>query len=146
MTVVATASSGGGLADYGVFKDERVFTVYIPMKRSPEDEDPTWTLQYSLLKRDATEGAGDQAVLAPQPVVREWPQLPADLEKKYAQRQVVLLAIVDKEGRISQISVKQTPDTRVSEPLVQALNKWVFRPAQLNNQPVAVKVLIGIPL
>jgi len=26
------------------------------------------------------------------------------------------------------------------------LSKWVFRPAQLNNQPVAVKVLLGIPL
>jgi hypothetical protein len=146
MTVVATASSGGGLEDYGVFQDERVFTVYIPMKRSPEDEDPTWTLQYSLLKSDATEVVGDQAVLAPQAVVREWPQVPADLEKKYAQRQVVILAMVDKEGKVSHISVKQTPDVRVSEPLVQALSKWVFRPAQLNNQPVAVKVLLGIPL
>jgi len=29
---------------------------------------------------------------------------------------------------------------------VQGGGKWVFRPAQLNNQPVAVKVLIGIPL
>ena len=28
----------------------------------------------------------------------------------------------------------------------QALSKWVFRPAQLNGQPVAVKVLLGIPL
>jgi hypothetical protein len=42
--------------------------------------------------------------------------------------------------------VKQTPDVRVSDPIVQALSKWVFRPAQLNNQPVAVKVLLGIPL
>ncbi|MCU1309702.1 MAG: hypothetical protein JWO20_827 [Candidatus Angelobacter sp.] len=146
MTVVATASSGGGLADYGVFADERVFTVYIPMKRSPEDEEPTWTLQYSLLKSDTTEVVGDQAVLAPQPVMREWPQLPADLEKKYAQRQVVILAIVDKEGKVSHVSVKQTPDARVSNPIVEALNKWVFRPAQLNSQPVAVKVLLGIPL
>jgi hypothetical protein len=31
-------------------------------------------------------------------------------------------------------------------PIVQALSKWLFRPAQLNNQPVAVKVLVGIPL
>jgi hypothetical protein len=34
----------------------------------------------------------------------------------------------------------------VSNPIVEALNTWVFRPAQLNNQPVAVKVLLGIPL
>jgi hypothetical protein len=146
MTVVSTASSGGGLGDYGVFNNERVFTVYLPMKRSPEAEDPTWTVQYSLLKSDGVEVVGDQAVLAPQPAMREWPQLPADLERKYAQRQVVLYAIVDKDGKISHVSVKQTPDPRVSEPIVDALMKWVFRPAQLNNQPVAVKVLLGIPL
>jgi hypothetical protein len=34
----------------------------------------------------------------------------------------------------------------VSNLIVEALNKWVFRPAQLNNQPVAVKVLLGMPL
>ena len=146
MTVVSTASSGGGLEDFGVFADERVFTVYVPMKRTPDAEDPTWTLQYALLNADSSQSAGDQQVEAPTAVMREWPQLPPELEKKYAQRQVVIYAVVDKEGKVSHLSVKQTPDTRVSEPIVQALSKWVFRPAQLNNQPIAVKVLLGIPL
>jgi hypothetical protein len=146
MTVVSTASSGGGLEDYGVFDDERVFTVYIPMKRAPEEADPTWTLQYAMLKEDGVAAAGQQGLLAPMPVMREWPQVPADLEKKYAQRQVVVFAVVDKEGKVTRISVKQTPDVQVSDPIVRALSKWVFRPAQLNNQPVAVKVLLGIPL
>jgi len=42
--------------------------------------------------------------------------------------------------------VRLTPDTRLNDPIVQAFHKWVFRPAPLNNQPVAVKVLLGIPL
>jgi outer membrane biosynthesis protein TonB len=78
--------------------------------------------------------------------MREWPQFPPELEKKYAERQVVISAIVDKDGKVAHISVKQTPDERMSNPIVIALSKWVFRPAQLNNQPVAVKVLLGIPL
>src|SRR6266568_4968858 len=146
MTVVSTASSGGGLEDFGVFENERFFTVYIPMKRTPEAEDPTWTLQYALLKDDSTVVVGDQQVVAPSAVMREWPELPADLEQKYAQRQVVISAVVDKQGKVSHVAVKQTPDVRISDPIVQAFNKWVFRPAQLNNQPVAVKVLLGIPL
>jgi hypothetical protein len=32
---------------------------------------------------------------------------------------------------------------RVSNPIVQALSKWVFRPAQLKGQPVAVKGAVG---
>ena len=146
MTVVSTASSGGGLEDFGVFDNERVFTVYVPMKRTPDAEDPTWTLQYALLKDDSASVQGDQQVVAPSAVMREWPQFPADLEKKYAQRQVVIYAVVEKDGKVGHIAVKQTPDPRVSDPIVQALSKWVFRPAQLNNQPVAVKVLLGIPL
>ena len=146
MTVVSTASSGGGLEDFGVFDKERVFTVYVPMKRTPDAEDPTWTLQYALLKDDSNSAEADQQVVAPSAVMREWPQFPPDLEKKYAQRQVVIYAVVEKDGKVARISVKQTPDPRMSDPIVQALSKWVFRPAQLNGQPVAVKVLLGIPL
>jgi hypothetical protein len=145
MTVVSTASSGGGLEDFGVFDNERVFTVYIAMKRTPEDADPTWTLQFALLQAAARAG-GDPQIAAPSAVMREWPEIPADLEKKYAQRQVVIYAVVDKEGKVSRVSVKQTPDVRVSDPIVVAVNKWVFRPAQLNGHPVAVKILLGIPL
>src|SRR5215469_16084854 len=144
MTVVSTASSGGGLEDFGVFDDERVFTVYVPMKRSPEEADPTWTMQYALTKDEAGSGAGQ--VLAPSPVMREWPEVPAELEKRYTQRQVVISAIVDKEGKVSHVVVKQTPDPRVSDPIAHALAKWVFRPAKVNNQPVSVKILLGIPL
>jgi hypothetical protein len=54
--------------------------------------------------------------------------------------------MVDKEGKVSQVAVKRTPDRRVSDPIAQALTKWVFRPAQVNGQPTGVKVLIGIPL
>ena len=42
--------------------------------------------------------------------------------------------------------VKRTPDPRVSDPIAAALKKWVFHPALVNNQPVSVKILLGIPL
>jgi hypothetical protein len=144
MTVVSTASSGGGLEDFGVFRDERIFTVYIPMKRTEEEEDPTWTLQYALQDESADNPVGQ--VLAPMPATREWPEVPADLQQKYAKRQVVISALVDKEGKVSQVTVKRTPDPRVSTPIVHAFGKWTFHPAEVNSQPVAVKVLIGIPL
>jgi hypothetical protein len=142
MTIVATASSGGGLQDFGVFENERVYTVYIPMQRTPQEADPTWTLQYAL----AGSSSGDGQLIAPSPVIREWPQIPADLEKRYSQRQVVIYAMLGADGKLTHISVKQTPDAQVSAPIAQALGKWVFRPAQMNNQPVAVKILVGIPL
>lgn len=144
MTIVATASSGGGLADYGVFENEHVYTVYVPMQRTPQEADPTWTLQYALDDPHASDDQGQ--LVAPSPVMREWPQIPADLEKAYAQQQVVIFGVLGTDGKLTHLSVKQTPDVHVSTPIEKALAKWVFRPAQLNNHPVAAKILIGIPL
>lgn len=144
ITIVATASSGGGLQDFGVFENERVYTVYIPMQRTQKEEDPSWTLQYALAANSVD--AGNAQLIAPSPVMREWPQIPAELEKRYSHYQVVVYALLGADGKLSQISVKQTPDVHVSTPIVQALSKWVFRPAQMNNQAVAVKILLGIPL
>lgn len=143
MTIVATASSGGGLADFGVFENQRVYTVYIPMQRTPQEADPTWTLQYAL---DSQPGSEDGQLIAPSPVIREWPQIPPELSKTYSQQQVVIYAILNTEGKLTHISVKQTPDAQVSTPIEKALAKWVFRPAQLDNKPVPVKILVGIPL
>jgi hypothetical protein len=53
---------------------------------------------------------------------------------------------VGKDGEVSQVSVKRTTDPRVSDPIANVLKKWVFRPAQVNNQPASVKILLGIPL
>ncbi|MGH7536331.1 MAG: hypothetical protein ACREMG_12250, partial [Gemmatimonadales bacterium] len=61
LTIVATAASGGGLRDYGVFRNESVFTVYIPMTHSPEPA-PSWTFQYALLRKAA--GSGSTITLA----------------------------------------------------------------------------------
>ncbi len=144
MTIVATASSGGGLPDFGVFENERVYTVYIPMQRTPQEADPTWTLQYALEGPSADPGDGQ--LIAPTPVMREWPQIPAEIEKRYVQQEVVAYAVLGTDGKLTHISIKQTPDAQVSTPIAHALGKWVFRPAQMNNKPVPVKILIGIPL
>jgi len=146
MTIVSTASSGGGLEDFGVFQNERIFTVYIPVKPSPELADPTWTMQYAVVKDGTIADTGSQQVVPPSIATSEWPQLPPALEKKYSHRQIVIYAVVGKDGKVSQVSVKRTPDPRVSDPIANVLKKWVFHPAQVNNQPASVKILLGIPL
>ncbi len=146
MTIVSTASSGGGLEDFGVFQNERIFTVYIPVKPSPDLPDPTWTMQYAVIKDGTVPDPGSQQVVPPSVATSEWPQIPPNLQKKYARRQVVIFAIVGADGKVSQVSVKRTPDTKVSDAIAATFRKWVFHPALVNNQPVGVKILVGIPL
>ena len=146
LTVISTARSGGGLADIGVFHNERVFTVYIPMKRSEQEEDPTWTMQYSILTNSSSDSEVRGQVIAPTIATRVWPEIPPALLQKYALRQIMIYAIVDKDGKVSDVSVRSTPNPRVSDPVADALKNWLFHPALLDNKPVTVKVLFGIPL
>jgi hypothetical protein len=59
---------------------------------------------------------------------------------------IIVYAIINAQGKMEKISIKDSPDGRLLQPLLEALAKWVFRPARLDGAPVAVKVLMGIPL
>ena len=69
-----------------------------------------------------------------------------ELVRKYLRRLIVVYAVIDTGGKLQQMSVKQSPDPQLNQPALTALEKWVFRPAELNGEPVAVKALLGIPL
>jgi hypothetical protein len=153
LTIVATGSSGGGLADFGVFFDEQVYTVYIDMRRTTGDPAPSWVLQYAVLHKAAAQagaagqsGQNQQGLVPPFPVVKEPPQLPTGLVFRYLHRMVVVYAIINTEGKLERMHVMQTPTIELNKPLLEALGKWVFRPAELNGEAVSVKILLGIPL
>ena len=149
MTVVATAASGGGLPDLGVFADEKVYTVYLDMRQTVEDPAASYTLQYALLRDPGADGSANrnqEGMLPPFPVAKEMPQFSVELVNKYQGRLIVVYAILNKRGKLEQMLVMQSPDDRLTNRILAALNKWVFRPAQLNGRPVSLKVLLGVPL
>jgi hypothetical protein len=149
MTISSTAESGGGLPDLGIFANEKVYTVFLDMRETDTDRTPSWTLQYAHL-RSAAERADPSPALEgispPFPLNKELPQLNSELIRKYLRNVIVVYALMDKEGKLHNLAVKQTPDARFTPSILAALSHWTFQPAQLNGQPVALKVLIGIPL
>ena len=149
MTIASTAESGGGLPDLGIFANEKVYTVFLDMRETDSDRTPSWTLQYARL-RSAAEKADPnpprEGISPPFPLTKELPQLNSELIRKYLRNVIVVYALMDKEGKLHNLGVKQTPDARFTPPILAALSHFTFQPAQLNGQPVALKVLIGIPL
>lgn len=153
LTVVSTEASGGGLPFSGVFSHEQIYTVYLDMRRTETDAAPSWTLEFALLQGTGApatpaEGAGpgQQGLVLPFPAVKEPPVLPAELVLKYFRKMVIVYGIINPEGKMEQMSVKDSPDPLLNEPVLNALRKWVFRPARVNGAPVGAKVLMGIPL
>ena len=142
LTIVSTASSGGGLPDLGVFSKERVYTVYIDMQDKANPAALPWTLQYAPTQQTSN----TEAVLPPFPVTKQQPAFPVELLRKYPRRLVVVYGVIGTDGKLQDIAVKQSPDPALNQVAIDALSKWVFRPAELNNSPAAVKILVGIPL
>jgi len=145
MTISSLGNNGGGLADYGVFSDERVYTVYLDMRQTLEDPAPAWTLQYAPL-REPNDAAPIEGVTPPFPSHKEMPKLSDELLQRYDGRQVVVYAVINTEGRFEQLIVKESPTVELNAPILHALRRWTFRPAQLAGKPVALKVLLGITL
>jgi hypothetical protein len=149
MTISSTAESGGGLPDLGIFANEKVYTVFLDMRETTSDRTPSWTLQYARLRSPAEKAnpaPGSEGISPPFPLTKELPPLNSELIRKYLRNVIVVYAVMDRAGKLHNLAVAQTPDARFTPPILAALSHWTFQPAQLNGQPVALKVLIGIPL
>jgi len=149
ITVISTASSGGGLPHSEVFSNETIYTVYLDMKRAPSDGAPSWVFEFGvppLNDRGKSAAQIQQGIILPFPISKEQPAFSAESVRKYLRQRVVLYGIIQTDGRMQQISVKETPDTALNEAVVTALGKWVFRPGQVDGESVPVKVLLGVPV
>jgi hypothetical protein len=153
VTAISTENSGGGLPNMGVFTGEQIYTVYLDMRREESDPAPSWTLEFALLRDSSGSDAASRTVvrnqegmILPFPIEKPAPSWPNELISKYRGQRVIIYAVINKEGKMDGITVKDSPDVLLNKPLLQVLSQWLFRPAQLQGAPVAVKALFGIPL
>lgn len=144
MTIVATSSTGGGLRDYGVFKNQVVYTVYLDVDE-PGHHRPQWTLQYAQVGAPDDTAPAGAALLPPYPLTKEFPHLPETASRDVG-RMVVAKGVVNKKGELTALKVIQSPNSLLIEPMLDALAKWTFQAAELNGEPIEVKVLLGIPI
>lgn len=147
MTITSTASSGGGLPDYGVFQNQKVYTVYLDMRSSDDDSAPSWTLQYALLQ--PSDPSAIRIVGVPTPpyaTLKQVPDLTGELASLCAHKLIIVSGILNSNGKVEQISVKKTPDPRINAVIADALANWIFEPSQIQGNPVALKIMLGIRL
>jgi hypothetical protein len=150
-TIVSTGSSGGGLPDFGVFRNEKVYTVYVDMRANDEDPSPSWTLQYAVLQQAANESGNSAGHIRgtptpPYATLKEVPEFAPEVMRRSGRRLIVASAILDTSGKLQEVSVRQSPESELAGPLVEALKHWMFEPSQIDGRPVALKILLGIRL
>jgi hypothetical protein len=153
VAVVSTENSGGGLPYVGVFSNEQIYTVYLDMRETDSVSSHSWTFEFALIQNTTASATisfepekSEKGLALPSPEEKLQPVLPIELVRRHLNQLVLVYGVISVEGKMEQISVKQTPDAQLNAPLVECLSKWVFHPALIDGKPVAAKVLIGIPL
>ncbi len=88
--------------------------------------------------------AGRLGVTTPQVIFNPEPSFSDEARKAKAQGIVLLLLVVGKDGHPYNIRVGQSLGMGLDEKAVEAVNRWRFRPATLNGQPVATEIAVQV--
>jgi hypothetical protein len=144
MTIISSGSSGGGLRDFGTFRDGPVYTVYLDVS-SLGITGTRWSLQYGAA-REARLAHPGALLTPPFPSRQVLPKFPAARVAANIARLFVVQANISTEGTMEAIQILQSPDVTLNALLKECLLKWVFQSAAMGEDRVPVRVLIGIPV
>ena len=154
ITIVASGASGGGFKDFGVFRNEASYTVYLDMADIGASGS-NWTLQYALDSRRApsrTPNSSDPAkhpqrsLSSPYALVKTLPHFPREAARRGRGGTIVVLGVIGLQGELEDLQIMQSPEPGLNPFLLASLKNWKFRPAEVDGARVSVKVLLGIPV
>ncbi len=114
----------------------------------------SWVLQFAELteeasKRDAplmalrTDPLTDLA--GPVPLRKVDPKYPPALVSARVQGDVILYAIIRKDGSVDSIQLVRGIEPRLDQNAMEALSRWKFRPAERRGDPVELEAVVTIP-
>ncbi|MCL5005404.1 MAG: energy transducer TonB [Acidobacteria bacterium] len=148
MVVTAGPVGGGGLHVYGVLTGGKVYTVFLPMPQK------NWILQYCATDGDDHQASSQSPSVS---VALSFGLLPPDVEKRFdfhrpslpadqKSRMIILHGIIDKDGSVQKLRIYQGVQEIADQAALAAFNRWKFKPALKDGKPIAVEILVGIPV
>ena len=81
----------------------------------------------------------------PEPVRKVDPKYPPELRSKRVEGEVVLYAVIRKDGTVDSIQLVNGVDPILDENAMQALAQWKFRPGERQGEPVDLEAIVRIP-
>ena len=135
----------------GILKGNPIYTVHLDVPEAPRK----WTLQFCIPgsgSRTLDTSSGVIRILPTKKVAPPFPRerkplrldaVPATPERPL---EVVIYAVVDKEGGLGNLRVVHGADPETDNTILAHMESWAFLPAFRGEEPVLVEALFGIPL
>ena len=134
-----------GLAPEKILSGSEVYTMHVNLP-NVTSASGSWVLNFAELDEDREPGYRRKEKLAdPVAVHVTDPKYPQDLIKEHVHGEVVLYAIIRKDGTVDSIQVVHSLDRELDRDAISALAKWTFEPATRAHVPVDVEAVIHVP-
>jgi TonB family protein len=109
-----------------------------------------WTLSFAELGApeqipDGRPQPADSGLLGPVPLRKVDPKYPPELKSEKVEGEVVLYAIIRKDGSVDSIQLVHGLDPQLDENAMEALARWKFQPGQRHGVPVELAAIVRIP-
>ncbi|HEX4001464.1 MAG TPA: TonB family protein [Candidatus Acidoferrales bacterium] len=106
----------------------------------------SWLLNFAQLDEDPRPPYRPKGTLSgPQPVTKVDPEYPEDTIKEHIDGEVVLYAIIRKDGTVDSIQLMRSLDPRLDKSAMAALARWKFLPGKRAGVPVDLEAVVHIP-
>jgi len=134
-----------GLPPEKILSGKEVFTMRVDMPNLTSSSG-SWILNFAQMDDYAPAYQRPKGKLAaPVPVRKVDPKYPQLAIKQHIDGEVILYAIIRKDGHVDSIQVVRSVDPELDHNAMEALSRWEFRPASREGQPVELEAVIHIP-
>jgi len=128
-----------------IFASKKIYKMLVNMPNL-NSATGSWILNFSELRVNS-EGPrpASSDVSAPGPLRKIDPKYPPTLIKERVEGEVVLYAVIRRDGSVDSIQLVRGIDEQLDANAMDALSQWKFRPATKQGTPVELEAIVHIP-
>jgi TonB family protein len=128
-----------------ILSGKEVYTIQIDLPNLTSATG-SWILHFAQLEEDAGQSYRLRGKLSsPTPLRKVDPRYPQALINEHVEGEVILYAIIRKDGSVDSIQLVRGIDPQLDKNAIEALAQWQFRPAAREGAPTDVEAVVHIP-
>ena len=134
-----------GMMPEEILGPRRVYTLHVNMPNL-SSVTGSWVLSFVELGVELGPGqAPSNDLTGPVPMRKVDPKYPPALARARVEGEVVLYAVIRRDGTVDSIQLVKSLDPQLDENAMLALSRWRFRPAERNGEAVELEAIVHIP-
>lgn len=128
-----------------ILSGKEVYTIQIDLPNLTSATG-SWILHFAQLEENPGLSYRLRGKLsAPSPLRKVDPRYPQALIKEHVEGEVILYAIIRKDGSVDSIQLVRGIDPQLDKNAIEALAQWQFRPAAREGAPTDIEAVVHIP-